>query len=315
LIARIVEKGDLRRTDKPDEIRAAAAAGLPIWLDLDERTPEIDRLLVEAFHIHAVTLEDIWVDRIVPKVEQIDDNLHILVQGVTRTSAGAMQSWSANIVLGKTYVITNGGPRGELPRCRELLAESPALVAHAILDRIVDSQVALVDELGRVLDKMDEEIFGPHDAGASIRPLAGRLFALRRSMQKLGRGTQRQLDAIRVLADGSLAAIPLTARPYFRDVLDHFTRVADLVSDYEGQIADSLEALVQSQAGRLNLVMKTLAVVSTVMLPLTLIASIFGMNFRHMPLVGDPWGFGISLAAMLVIAVSLVAFFKGKRWL
>jgi magnesium transporter len=144
--------------------------------------------------------------------------------------------------------------------------------------------------------------------------VAGRLFELRRSVLSLARVARRQLEVTSALHTRHFAVLPDGTRPYFRDVYDHFVQVSDLVDRYHEEIDNLVDTLVAVQSMRTNSIMKTLTMVSTVTLPLSLIAAVFGMNFHEMPVVGWHYGFMAALGLMATAGVGFVLWFKHKRW-
>ncbi len=316
--AHIITENGALTTCVADEIGKAHAEARTIWIDLEERTPEIDRLLAETFHIHPVAIEDLWADRRIPKVESFGTYVHILVHGARRgVRATQIVTWTLSIVLGETFVITHPGAGGERPgpeNAGALLREGPSRLAHAFLDQLVDGHVALIEDLGQQVERVEPDVTA-RTTPVELRPFVAELFELRRSMQTLARMAHRQLDAIAGLHEGRIKLIPAAMIPYFRDVYDHFVRVSDLIDDYQEVLNNTLEAVVQLQSARTNSVMKTLAVLSTVMLPLTFIASVFGMNFHNLPGVQSNWGFLAVLGIMAVTALVFVGFFRRRGWL
>ena len=109
--------------------------------------------------------------------------------------------------------------------------------------------------------------------------------------------------------------IPAEAAPFFRDVYDHFVRVTDLAESYRELASGALEAYLSVQANRMNEIMKTLTLMSTVMLPLTFIAGVYGMNFKAMPELEWSYGYPYAVGLMLVVGIGLGVWFRRRRWL
>jgi magnesium transporter len=112
-----------------------------------------------------------------------------------------------------------------------------------------------------------------------------------------------------------MGRIPEEALPFYRDVYDHFVRVNDLTDSYRDLVSSSLDAFLSVQSNRMNEVMKVLTLISTIMLPLTFIAGLYGMNFDHMPELHWDYGYAFSWALMLVTAIGFVIFFRRRGWL
>src|SRR5579859_7257019 len=148
--------GSMETTTSFDEVRAAHAAGRTVWVDLEARSPENEALLTETFALHPLTVEDVWVDRSSPKVEQLGNYLYVLVH-IARAAAGGtdIELLELDLIIGPTFVVTNDAQNcgataamhDELARSPRLLAKGPAWLAHAILDRLVDGYLPLLDDL------------------------------------------------------------------------------------------------------------------------------------------------------------------------
>jgi len=130
-----------------------------------------------------------------------------------------------------------------------------------------------------------------------------------------------QKDVLERLGKGEFDLIPEVALPFFRDVHDHFVRVADLNESFRDLVASALTAYMSQQSAKMNEIMKVLTLISTVMLPLTFIAGIYGMNFDpdtskwNMPELRWFYGYPFAMGLMFVVAIGLVIYFKSKKWL
>ena len=140
------------------------------------------------------------------------------------------------------------------------------------------------------------------------------LFALKRSIQTLRRIAPSERDILHRLSRDELREIPRDARPYFRDVFDHFSRVAEQVETNRDVVDNAIDTYVGVQANRMNETVKRLTLLSTVMLPLTFVASFYGMNFRYMPELDWRYGELFAVALMIAVAVAVWSWFKFKRW-
>jgi magnesium transporter len=124
-----------------------------------------------------------------------------------------------------------------------------------------------------------------------------------------------QREILLRLSRGEFEEIPADAVPFFRDVYDHFLRVTDQVESYRDIATSALEAYLTVQSNRMNEVMKTLTLISTVMLPITFIAGVYGMNFEHMPELRTSWGYPTALLLMAAVAGGTIFWFWRKGWL
>jgi magnesium transporter len=319
----VLEGDQITRLEGAGEIRDAHELGRRLWLDLEERTVESDQLLLETFKIHPLVCEDIWLDRSVPKIDRFDDYLYVIVHGVRRGSAPMkLDLWVLDIVVSKTFVITQHRDRASALAARELVEKIPALldkgtywVAHTLIDRVVDGYLPLIDEFGVGIEKLERDVLEKAGTPDDDHGLLPTLFALRRSIQQLCRITPHQLETLGRLARPEFDEIPNGAIPYFRDVNDHFIRVAQLTESYRDVVSNTMDAYLSLQSNRMNETMKRLTMMSTLMLPLTFVAGIYGMNFHFMPELSWRYGYPFALGTMLVIATFILLWFKRKRWL
>jgi magnesium transporter len=319
----VLTDGKIQRLDQKREIEDAHAAGRRMWLDLEERTPDSDQLLSGTFKIHPLVCEDIWLDRSVPKIDHFDDYLYIIVHGVRRGSAPMkVDLWVLDIVVSPTFIITQHRDRASAMAAREALEHLPELldkgpywVAHALIDRVVDRFLPLIDEFGERIETLERDVLekaGTPDDDPRFLPT---LFALRRSIQRLCRITPHQLQTLGRLARPEFTEIPKGVLPYYRDVNDHFVRVAELTDTYLDVVSNTMEAYLSLQSNRMNETMKRLTMISTLMLPLTFIAGVYGMNFSFMPELRWRYGYPFALGTMALVASFIVLWFKRKRWL
>jgi magnesium transporter len=310
----------MERTSDVARIKQAYANGEKLWVDLVERAPEADALLAETFKIHPLVVEDIWLDRSVPKLEDFGDYLYLVVHGVRPGSGPSrVDLFVFDIVFGPTFVVTqhskapSAGQR-DIDVVARLLEKGTPWLVHSLLDHLIDQYLPLADGLSREADELEVDVL--HKASIpESEGLLQRIHALKRSIQSLGRISAYQRDILGRLADGSLDEIPRDALPYYRDVHDHFARVADQVETYREVVTTTMDAFLSMQSNRMNATMKTLATISTIMLPLSFIASLYGMNFRHMPELSWDWGYPYALSLMVLVGTSLILWFKKKKWL
>jgi len=300
------------------EARAAIGKAPLVWIDTDERTPEIDALLA-GLSLHPLTVEDIFETRTVPKVEDYGAYLFVLAHAVHVPESGParLQEAELDIVLGPGWVFTHHDPRLTAPaRVREEIAraERPldaAGVLHLLLDRLVDDALPTMDAFDDAVEKLEQ---------ASLRRIPRRdtvvrVMALRGALHRFRRTAVHQREVLLRLARGEFAQIPREQLPFFRDVHDHAVRIADLVEDARDLLGGVLEAHLSMVSNRLNEIMKVLTMFATVFLPVSFIASVYGMNFEGMPELHSRFGYPAALAAMALTAAGLLLWFKRRGWL
>jgi len=287
-----------------------------VWVSLQSGDADAERILSEVFGFHPLLVEDVFADATTPKAERTEGSLYLIVHGPTDASCagGKVETADVDLFLGDGYLITyHGHDTGSVAAVRraveahpELLGRGPAYVAHAILDHMVDRFAPLMERLDGEIDRLERAVVQE----ANPRVLE-EIFALKHALQRIRRISLHQKELLLGLWNGTQARIPEDARPFFRDVYDHFLRVADLTEGYRELVGSVLEAHLSMQSHRLNEVMRVLTVISTIMLPLTFITGLYGMNFDHMP--GLHWTYGYEAAWVFMISTAALFYFLLKR--
>jgi len=324
--ALILEGDEVVATSDLTVVEAAHAAGKTFWVELDQETPEATRFLEQTLAIHPLAIEDVWADVGLPKVEDFDDYVQVIVHGLREADRSSndvpLELAELDILIGKTWLVTHAHDekvcavtpvQEELQRSSKLLKKGPAWVAHALMDHLVDEYMPLVDRFDDQIEGVETQIL--EATSRADREVIPRIIRIKRSLQMLRRTTIYQREILLRLARAEFDEIPRELVPFYRDVYDHFARVTELVDSYRELVTSLLEAQFSIQSNRMNEIMKRLTIISTIMLPLSLIAGIYGMNFEHMPELHWLYGYPYALAVMVIVAVSIVVYFVKKRWI
>lgn len=322
MLAFVLDGDSLRETESLAEVEKAHAEGKHYWLDLGEQTPEKHKFLLDVLHIHPLVVEDVWCERSLPKVEDFDDYVYVLVHGTARGSrASDIDLLELDILLGPNFVITHheksrsvGAVQEELRRSSRTLKKGPAWVMHSLLDHLVDHYVPLLDQMDEEIAELEDKVLA-HAGTPREKGLMARVLTFKRGLMKLRRISSHQRDILLRLSRREFDEIPDEAVPFYRDVYDHFARVTDLADGYRELVAGVMEAYLSVQSNRMNEVMKRLTIISTIMMPLTFIAGVYGMNFKYMPELGWTFGYPAAIVLMIAVTVGVLAYFKAKRWL
>jgi len=319
--ARILEGDQLRVTQDPKEIHEALEAKKPIWVELQQKDHACDVLLAKQLELHPLTIEDIWANRSQPKLEDYDNYLYIIVHGIKASKrAATIELIELDLVIGPNYVITYDqqhlvdAVRDQLDHSPRLLAKGPAWIAHAILDTAVDRYLPVIDELDHQIERLENEVLSK--AGTKNGPpVLRKILKFKRMLLTLRRMSIHQREILLRLARGEFDEIPKEMMPFYRDVYDHFLRVNDLVESYRDLVTSALEAYLSVQSNRMNDIMKTLTLMSTVMLPITFVAGVYGMNFKHMPELEWLYGYPAAICLMAVIVAGCFLWFRYRGWI
>jgi magnesium transporter len=292
-----------------------------IWVDMESPTEVDEQVLLDVFNFHPLTVEDCRENRHYPKVEEFPGYIYFIVHGVTSdTSPDRFNTIELDGFLGSNYVITyHHESFRSINNVKQLLRTSPiacqrgpAFLLHQILDHVVDYYSPVLDDFDDRIDRLEHEIFTLHRPNNAI---LAQIMDLKRSVLRLRRISTKQMDILLRMSRGEFELIPEEMRPFYRDVFDHLVRVVDLAESYRDLISGSLEAYLSVVSNRMNEIMKVLTIFSAIMLPLTFIAGVYGMNFDNMPELHSRYGYLGTLAVMGVVAVGMLIFFWRRGWL
>jgi magnesium transporter len=310
----------VRSTDDASEVAKLLASDTFFWLDLDDDDEAMRTVLLRDLKLHPLAVEDIFQERPIPKVEDYGDYLYVVVHGISceHDDPEDLRTLEVDLVISPRWVVSHhhGGMTAtdevlsECGRNARLFDKGSGFIAHAIMDHVVDYYSPVVDAFDRYVDEVESAVVSNPQ-----QTLLQRIFRLKRSLQRLRRIAMHQREVLLRLSRGEFDQIPDKALPFFRDIHDHFVRVSDLADGYRELLSGALDAYLSVVSNRMNEVMKTLTLVATIMLPLTFIAGVYGMNFENMPELHWALGYPFALALMGVVAVGMGLWFRYKRWL
>lgn len=297
-----------------------------VWVDLrgesEEELAITKDVLCNVFKFHYLTIEDCLETRNQPKIEGFPDYLYFIVHGVKpdETTSTNFVTKELDGYLGKNYVITFHVERfqsiknvkNQLRTSPFAMQRGPAYLLHQILDRLVDLYMPVVDDFDNTISELEERVFGMKKSSNTV---LAEIMDVRRSVARLKRISSRQLEVMYRMSHGEFPLIPEPIVPFFRDVHDHLLRISDLAESYRDLVGGLFEIHFAVVSNKTNDIMKTLAVLSAIILPLSLIAGIYGMNFDNMPELHSEHGYWITMAAMLVITLVLLWYFWRRGWI
>jgi magnesium transporter len=286
------------------------------WINIIGIDQKTAGLLESLFNIHALPLEDTMDPEQKPKIEDYEGTLFIVTRTIEWTEELRIRSLS--MFLTKKYVITIHDsviPQLEAVRMRireklpKILNEGSEYLCFSILDSLVDSYIPVVERMGDSLEKLEDEIVAnpSKKAGEKVHDFRKNILYLKKELSP-------ELEALNLLSRGEFPHFKKETRNYLRDVYDHMTRVLDSLDSYKESTTGIQNLYFSSMQLQLNEVMKLLTIMATIILPLTLIASIYGMNLP-IPESAHWLSYPIVLALMLIITVLMLFYFRKKHWL
>ena len=291
-----------------------------VWLDIASPTADDLALLRDEFDVHPLALEDLEKRRQRPKLDSYAEQQMIVTYEVLEPSerGHAFELGELHLFAGAGYLVSvrwQGSPAiAEVERrFRErpdAVARTPGSLLYAILDATVDGYFPLLDRLADKIEGLEDRIL----AGGQISDTLRSILGLKRELLELRRSLSPQRDVANALLRRDLPLVDDASAPYFQDLYDHLIRVLDQLDLQRDLLASALEANLSVTSNNLNAVMKRLTAFTVILMVPTLIAGIYGMNFRFMPELTSRLGYPFALGVMAVAMVGAAVFFKRKDW-
>jgi len=292
-----------------------------IWIDAwgSDNQPALE-VARDVFRFHPIAIEDCFGAREHPKIEAFEGYLFLATHGTSAEATAAdPQTVELDVFLGQRFLFTyherfsrsvagtldlvernRGGP----------LRRGPAFLLHEILDRQVDSMEAVLDDLEERIQEVEDKVLSrPQNTALAA------LLALKRTTLHLRRWMTKQRELVLRLSRNEFELVPPGDAVLFRDTFDHLIRYTDLLDTHREMITSLQETYLSVINLRLGEIMKFLTLFTAVLMPLTLITGIYGMNFQHMPELAARWGYPAVLGLMAVLAGSVLWFFRRRGWL
>ena len=291
-----------------------------LWTDIEGPTQEtIEPLLEERFGFHELAAEDALSATTLPKYDSFADydffvfraaDLDLREHGsrTHKIAAFVGKHFLFTIHRGSMEPVNDAWAR--LPNDKRIISNGPDYLLYEILDGMVDANFPLLEKIEECVDNLQESIF----ENASPSHL-DELLHLKRDVNVVRRISMPQRELLNQISRGDAKFIQQKHLIYYRDLYDHMFRISETIDMERDMMAGTMEAYLSVVANRTNEIMKVLTVFSAIMLPLTLIAGIYGMNFQHMPELHWLHGYGFALSLMGATAVTMLLWFYKKGWL
>ena len=290
-----------------------------IWADVSDPTSKDFEELAEEFGFHHLSIEDCQNAHQRPKVEEYTGYYFIvLYEAELAGPTDRLELRELNIFLGKNYLVTvHSRPIRAIATARRLWHEwtdraeqGSGLMAYLLIDAIVDDYLPLLDIISERMDDLEDAIFGEWRAEVieDIFSIKKKLLYLRRSITPLR-------DVFNTMLRREQPIFSRDTHVYFQDVFDHLIRVADTIDSLRDLLGSTMDAYLSVSGNRMNKIMKRLTSISTILMSVTLIAGIYGMNFVFMPELRWRFGYVYALLSMVVVGVALYVYLKKVKWI
>ncbi len=285
------------------------------WVDFGSPTEEEIELLSSHFHFHPLAIEDCMHFLQRPKVDQYDDSHFFVIHGLHPETREAEE---VDFFLGPKSIVTfHLNPSREIEEVRQRILhpeDKASIDHHYIAYRLIDS---LVDNYFPSLYQIEDQLNELEDREESdwtIQELTEEVYRIRAELLRLRRTVIPMRDLLyRIINTDKIPAVT-TQLAYFMDIYDHLLKLAEMIDSNREVTADLRDSYDSLRSNRMNAIMKTLTVITTIFMPLTFIAGIYGMNFAHMPELQWQWGYFAVIGVMALLGVSMFVWFKRKGW-
>lgn len=288
------------------------------WVNVDGPCgEELLKELGRVFHIHPLVIHNLRNQFQRAKVEEYDGFLSIVTKMIY-FSGEAFIIEHTNILLGHNYVLTFGDTKGDVfesirrriqvdTRVRSMGADH---LAYLLLDAIVDGYFDVLETIGNQIDDLEDSIMERTSKQhlLQIRSIKKHLLLVNRHIWPL-RNVASLMDK------ESSELISQESEPYLRDVYNHIIQAIDSTETYRDLLSGLADLHYSNISFRMNEIMKVLTIISTIFIPLTFIVGVYGMNFKYMPELSQPWGYPMVWGLMIGIVIGMLLFFKKKKWL
>jgi magnesium transporter len=289
------------------------------WVDMENPTAEETELLDSCFNFHPLTIDDCIEPQSHPKVDNYGDYLFIIAHAVLpKVTLENFETGELDLFLGKNFLVTYHQHRlrsieeikVRLHKNSRSIFKSADFLMATLLDILVDYYNPMLENVEEKIESLEDKIL------EGVEPTLLRdIFDLKRSLGRLRLLSVQQTEMLNhLIKDGYDEILPFSL-PYLSDVKDHLIRATNLTEAARDGLATLIEAHLLVSSNKAADVMKVLAIMAAIMLPMTFIASIYGMNFRFMPELDWKYGYHLSLALMLSIGGGLFFYFRRKKWL
>lgn len=290
-----------------------------LWVDIEMPTAEEYSLLENRFKFHYLALEDCRNRQNRTKLDEYKGYSFLVLQVLlARNQRNRLQFEELKVFLGENYLVTiHHQPISFLDevyaRCQqkqELISKGVDFLFYTLLDTLVDQYLPFFDTINDDVERLEEMIFLD-----PAKEHLNELFQLRRQLVALRRVLSPLRDILNLLLNPGTGCLPETHRAYFLDIYDHILRSLETVDTSHDLLNGLFEMYLSLVSNKLNVVMKTLTIITTIFMPLTLIAGIYGMNFENLPELKWRYGYFITLGIMGVVTGAMLLFFRNKKWI
>jgi magnesium transporter len=320
------QDGYIRTDLRPDEFAAALrdAQGL-LWVDIScEAAETCEPILREIFGFHPLAVDDALEEKHVPKVDDWGQYLYLALHAVVfdQQHDERLDTLELDIFLGQNYLVTYQAQSiptvdrvwSACQRDERHLQRGAGHLLYKLADELAADYMLVIEQIDDAIDQIEDRVFDDPGSG-----LLEQLFVLKRALLRLRRILGPQREVLNKLARGDYDVIGQDRLVFFRDVYDHLVRLHDITESLRDLVGSALDTYLSVVNNRMNDVMKTLTIITTLFMPLSFLSGFFGMNFFQPVTPLDGWtgrlAFGLTLAAMALLPIGMYLWMRRRAWM
>jgi magnesium transporter len=288
-----------------------------LWVDCTKK--EDFNAINENFDIHPLTTDDCIKKSSRIKAEIFEDYAFIIIHGVKAGKKNRGKIEEIDFIIGKNFIITNhlNTKIDAIQHLQEdqkarntLMQKGPEFVMQYIIDRLIESYFPAIAVIDEEINAIEITIFKNADQ-TSLQ----KLFKYKKELMTLRKQTSDHREVLLSLTNNKISFVSSKAEVYYRDIYDKIIQLSDAIDSQKEIISNIAETHTTLISNKMNEIMKVLTIIATIMLPLSVIGSIYGMNFKYMPELYWKWGYPTVLGFMALIAGSMLYYFRRKKWI
>ena len=316
-----------RKIETMDELLPCLDNDKVSWINVDGLgDPEFIQRLGRHFRIHPLALEDIFNIGQRPKVDEYDRQLFIVLDMGYENKEEEVVFEQVCVVLAEQFVITiQEEESGDVFNpVRQRLRDGGGnarfmksdYLAYALIDAVIDQYFPIIESLGESMDDLQETLLDQ-----PTRERLRELHDFKRLIARIRRAVWPQREVLGRLMRDETGLVETRTKPFFRDCYDHTVIMVDILETFRDATRNIMDTYLSSISIRTNEIMRVLTVITSIFIPLTFIAGVYGMNFDpklspfNMPELEWPFGYPFAICLMLAVAIGMIVFFKRKKWL
>ncbi|MBA3584232.1 MAG: magnesium/cobalt transporter CorA [Gemmatimonadetes bacterium] len=291
-----------------------------LWIDLEAPSDAELAVLETPFRFHPLAIDDCLTQKHQPKIEDFGPYLFLIFRGIDFNSPSeSFETIKLGAFLGPNFLVTyHRSPLQSVKTVRDKYGHDAAAapfrgadyLLYEILDHLIEFYFPVLDRIGEEIDAIEEDLFG-----ACGPETLDRILKTKRRVQEVKRTLAPHRELFGRIGRNEFEEIAPVTLAFYRDLYDSTYRLTEVADSYRDLLAGTFDAYLSIVSHRLNEVMKLLTVFATILMPLTFIVGVYGMNFDYMPELGWRYGYFAVWGIVIAIAASLLWYFRRRRWI